>query len=225
MRNISAVAVLSLVCGVGGYGQGRPLDWPFFGGDAQRSGWEKSDLRITRDNVKDFELVLKRKLENKTGQDSLTPPVVIGNLISYRGFKELAFVQGSSGRIWSIDADMNRVFWEKQLASDSAGCEGGAMAIPTLTPPTNFAAQRPRTPPAGSASPGIPASPAAQPVTAAKPSVLGSTGFGAPRPAFAVSKDGKLHVLNTSTGEDLVAPIKFLPANSRASSLIIAEGV
>ncbi len=225
MKNIYAVAAMSLLSASPVSGQGRPLDWPFFGGDAQRSGWQKGDLRITKDNVKDFELVLKRKLETKSGDRSLTPPVVIGNLISYKGFKELAFVAGGSGRIWSIDADVDRIFWQKQLESKSAGCSGGAMGTPTLTPPTNFAAPRPRPLPPGTQSPGAPASPAATPMTAARPSVLGSSGFGSPRPAFAVSKDGRLHVLNTSTGDDLVEPIPFLPQNSRASSLTIADGV
>src|SRR5947209_9298729 len=110
--------------------QGRPLDWSSFGNDAQRTGWEKSDIRITKENVKDFQLVLKRKLENK---QTLTPPVVIGLLISYRGFKELAFVAGSSDNMWAIDADMDRIFWKKhfEYSSDklkpaaSAVCPGG----------------------------------------------------------------------------------------------------
>jgi len=225
MKRVYALASVSLASATLLTGQGRPLDWPFFGGDAQRSGWQKSDLRITKENVKDFQLVLKHKLETKSGERSLTPPVVIGNLISYKGFKELAFVQGSSGHIWALDADINRIFWQKQLASKNAGCPGGAMGTPTLTPPTNFAAARPRPTPPGTQSPGIPASPAATPVTASRPSVLGSTSFGSPRPAFAVSKDGRLHVLNTSTGDDLLEPIAFLPQNSRASSLTIADGV
>ncbi len=225
MKNVYLVAALAFVPASLVNGQGRPLDWPFFGGDAQRSGWQRSDLRITKENVKDFELVLKRKLETKAGERSLTPPVVIGNLISYKGFKELAFVAGSSGRIWSVDADVDRVFWQKQLESKSGGCSGGAMGTPTLTPPTNFAAPRPRPTPPGTQSPGAPPSPAATPIAGARPSVLGSTGFGSPRPAFAVSKDGRLHVMNTSTGDDLVEPIAFLPPNSRASSLTIADGV
>src|ERR1700732_4035835 len=97
-------------------GQIRPIDWPFYGGDAQRTGWEKSDSRITGENIKDFQLVLKRKLENKqNGPRSLTPPVVIGTLISYRGFKELAFVAGNSGNLWSIDADTDKIFWQKHF--------------------------------------------------------------------------------------------------------------
>ncbi len=70
------------------------------------------------DNVKDFQLVLKRKLENQqSGQYALTPPVVVGLLISYSGFKELGFVAGSSGNLWSIDLDVNKVFWQKNFRS------------------------------------------------------------------------------------------------------------
>ena len=224
MRQSHALIALTLASAGIAQPQGRPLDWPFFGGDAQRSSWQRSDLRITKENVKDFELVLKRKLESKGGPRSLTPPVVIGNLISYKGFKELAFVAGASGQIWSVDVDTDRLFWQRQLPTKGSGCAGWT-AIPTLTPPTNFAAPRPRPTPAGSASPGAPPSPAATPATAGRPSILGGSGFGAARPAFAVSKDGRLHVLNTSTGEDVSEPIAFLPAKVRPGSLTIADGV
>src|SRR5580704_6377322 len=103
MRRLSVLAVMSLVCAGMANAQGRPIDWPSYGGDAQRTGWEKSDSRITKDNVKDFRLVLKRKLDNQRN-GLLTPPVLIGLLISYRGFKELAFVAGSD-KLWAIDAD------------------------------------------------------------------------------------------------------------------------
>lgn len=221
---------LILVGAVGLFAQGRPVDWSFFGGDAQRTGWEKADSRITRENVKDFRLVLKQKLENGPGGPrSLTPPVVIGNLISYRGFKELGFVAGSSGELWSIDLDMDRIFWKKHLSSPSSVCASVAPGTMALTPPTNFAA-RPRPAAAGPArSPGAPPTPAGAPPAAAPPAatrgVLGSTAFGSPRPAFAVSNDGKLHILNTSTGDDLVAAVPFLPANAKASSLVISDGV
>src|SRR5579871_5340134 len=108
--SIRSLALL-LVCSAVAQAQ---TEWPSFGGDGQRSGWEKSDTRITRDNVKDFELVLKRKfVYPHTGIHSLTPPVVVGLLISYRGFKELAFVEDAAGTLWSVDADLNRVFWKR----------------------------------------------------------------------------------------------------------------
>ncbi len=239
LRRAIARALASLLCSGAAWSQGRPTDWSFYGGDAQRTGWTKSDIRITKENVKDFQLVLKRKLETKQkGPRSLAPPVVIGNLISYRGFKELAFVAGTGDNIWSIDADMDRMFWQKHLESapekgkhsgQAAYCAGSIVAMPSLTPPPAFGA-RPRPAAGPTASPGAPPSPAATPApagTAVTPAprrnLLGSTGFGSPRPAFALASDGKLHVLNTSTGEESVPALRFLSPGAIASSLTISE--
>lgn len=219
MKNFVTFVCLSLAFAADAAAQGRPLDWSFYGGDAQRTGWEKSDYRITKDNVKDFQLVLKLKLD-EGGPRSLTPPVVIGNLISYRGFKELGFVAAGSGKLWSIDVDTSRIFWQKQLVSSSKPDSCGVTATPALTPPTNFGA-RPRPAAASTRSPGAPPSPAGAP---ASRGILGGGGFGAPRPAFALFSDGKLHVLNTSNGDDLVPAIPFVPEKSRASALTISDG-
>ena len=92
MRRVTALLSLSIAFACVATPQGRPVDWPSYGGDARRTGWEKSDVRITRDNVKDFQLVLKRKLDNQqTGQYALTPPVVVGLLISYHGLQGTRF--------------------------------------------------------------------------------------------------------------------------------------
>ena len=149
--------------------------------------------------------MLKRKLAGKS--PVLTPPVVIGMLISYRGFKELAFVASDAGDVWAIDADMDRIFWEKHPDARSirkSRC-AGPVAMPALVPPVVF---RPR--PVGAAP--RPAGPAPTP-------------FGAARPLFVVSADGKLHRLNTSDGSDQQPPVDFLPAGARASALTIADGV
>lgn len=225
MRSCSTLAVIWLGCAGMANAQGRPIDWPNYGSDAQRSGWQKSDSRITKENVKDFQLVLKRKLANgQPGPRSLTPPVVIGNLISYRGFKELAFVVGSSGHVWSIDADIDRMFWDRQLSAAptaDASCGAGVTAIPALTPPMNFAAGRPR--PAAGARPPAATPPATAP--AAPVGRISATGFGASRPVFVLAADGKLHQLNSATGEDQFPPLQFLPPNGRASSLTLHNGV
>src|SRR6476620_4642948 len=126
--------------------QGRPIDWPNYGGDAQRSGWEKSDSRITRENIKDFQLVIKHKVESP-GNGSLTPPVIIGNLISYKGFKELAFVADGADNVWSIDADLDRLFWHRHMDSPDAPKAAASCAwtaTPALTPPMTFEAGRSR---------------------------------------------------------------------------------
>jgi outer membrane protein assembly factor BamB len=185
------------------------IDWPSFGGDSQRTGWERSDTRITRENVKDFELVLKRKFPGPhAGPLSLTPPVIVGLLISYRGFKELAFAADGSDTIWSVDADLNRVFWKRQFEPKKTkarafACDQTVATMPTLVPPVIFGKRAA----GGHRRPALP-----------------GNDFGEVRPVFAVSNDGKLHKLNTSDGSDLSAPLDFLPANVRASALTIHDG-
>jgi hypothetical protein len=228
MNRLTARILISLTGCCLAHGQGRPIDWPSSGNDAQRTGWEKVDTRITKDNVKDFRLVLKRQLDNaRKGPHSLTPPVIIGLLISYRGFKELAFVAGSSDNLWAIDADVDRVFWQKHFDTGSTPqpsgpCAGGSAATPALIPPVNFGARPPR-PAAGGPRPAVPAGP--PPARPAGRGILGAGGFGAPRPTFAVTSDGKLHLLNTSTGDDVAPPMQFIPASASASSLTVADNV
>lgn len=233
-RTIPAFLLLSLACARGAHAQGHPVDWPLFGGDAQRSGWEKADSRITRDNVKDFRLVLKQKLDGgANGSRSLSAPVIIGTLISYRGFKELAFVSGSSDHFWALDADLERMFWQRHFETGEGKHKGHggsqclAAATPSLIPPVNFGARRPPRPSGSTKSPGPPATPAGAPGVNKKgavPGILSAGGFGSPRPVFALATDGKLHLLNTSTGEDVAPPLQFIPAGARASSLTFADG-
>ncbi len=245
MKRISVQLAIGLLCCPPANAQGRPIDWPSYNGDAQRTGWEKIDSRITQENVKDFQLVLKRKLENgQTGPYSLTPPVIIGLLISYRGFKELAFVAGSAGNMWAIDVDMDRIFWQKQFdtrskakAGSAPDACGGVTAIPALIPPINFGVRprpggisgpgpgAPTTPPPAAPTPakGAAVPPAEPPARPMSRGTLGASGFGAPRPLFGVSSDGKLHLMNTSTGEEVAPALTFVPAHTRAASLTVVD--
>src|SRR5262245_23391121 len=222
MRGISTLVVIALGFGCVATPQGRPVDWPSLGGDARRTGWERSDIRMTKDNVKDFQLVLKRKIDGApTGPHSLTPPVVIGLLISYKGFKELGFVANSAGELWALDVDLNKVFWRGRFEGSSskpntsAPCSGMAVT-PALTPPVAFGgARRPVAPGAAAA----PVPPPAQ--TASRSARIGGSGFGAARSVFMLAGDGKLRQVNSSDGTDQFPPLEFVPAGSQASSLTV----
>ncbi len=54
---------------------------------------------------------------------------------------------------------------------------------------------------------------------------LFATGFGRSGVFVAVSSDGNLHALNTSTGADKVPPVKFLPPNAKVSAINVNEGI
>src|SRR5690554_5393488 len=82
---------------------------------------------------------LKKKNQSK-GPNSLTSPLVLVNLITYRGFKEMLFVVGIYDNIYSIYAALNRLLCkthfdykvEKPKASSTAVCPGGMTATPAI---------------------------------------------------------------------------------------------
>ena len=213
MRIVVTPGIIALVfCGVAA--AQRSLDWPSHGGDARRTGWERSDTRITADNVKDFRLLMKRKLEGvEGGPNSLTPPVVIGLLISYRGFKELGFVSSSAGDLWALDVDLNKVFWKQRFegsnanAPRSGSCTGSAV-MPALVPPVTFGrGRRPSAPSSTRKSDGPPR--------------IGGVGFGASRSVFMLAPDGMLHQVNSADGSDQFSPLRFVPPGARVSYLTV----
>lgn len=147
MKRLAVVLTLGVSCACAwtsaARAQGR--DWMTSNGDAQRSSWVRSDAKISRDSMQqyEFQFLWKMKLKNVPRQlNSLTPPATLERLIGYRGFRMLGFVAGSSDNIFTIDTDLGRMEWEKHFASTapaSAGtlnCPGGmtnGIARPTLT--------------------------------------------------------------------------------------------
>jgi outer membrane protein assembly factor BamB len=193
--------------------QSRGGNWQTYGGDAQRSGWQGADPRIVKDTIKDLQLLFKVKLEfQPKGLQPLMPPLILGRLISYRGFRELAFVGSNADMVYAIDADLGTIFWQKhleystrdpQVMTSTPECPGGMTAMPTM-PVTSAAGQR-----------GAPARGGSPP----PPFIAG------PASVYAISSDGRLHRLNVSTGDDIVQPVQVLPANARASAMNLVNNV
>jgi len=220
MKALLALTIVAAACGRVANAQAA-ANWNTYGGDPQRSGWERTDPSISKDTVKDFQLLWKMKLEvQPKGLQPVQPPLIMGRLISYRGFKELAFVGTNSDIVYAIDADLGKMFWQKHLeyaavdppaTTSTLSCPGGLTATPTMPPAPGRGG-------AGRGAPGAPAAPAAP---------AGRSGFIGTGPAsvYTISSDGRLHRLNSSTGDDMVMPVGVLPANARAHSLNMNDNV
>lgn len=92
--------------------------WVTFGGDNQRSGWNKVEEDLTKDNVKNLKLEWSIKLDNTSkGLNGLTVPVVRAAIPTPTGSKELVIVAGSSDKLFVIDADTGKLYWQKTLGS------------------------------------------------------------------------------------------------------------
>jgi outer membrane protein assembly factor BamB len=92
----------------------RGADWLTFGADPQRSGWAKHEDKISKENAKALSLQWKLQLDNQAKElNSLTAPIVVEQVYTARGVKDLVIIGGSSDNLYAIDADSGKVFWKK----------------------------------------------------------------------------------------------------------------
>jgi outer membrane protein assembly factor BamB len=136
----TGAVLMGAVVAVSAQGRGGGA-WTTVGGDAQRTSFVRTDPKISLASMQTpgFQFLWQRKLDTKR----LTQPLLLPNIIAYKGFKALAFVGGASGHVYAIDYDLNRMFWDEKLATSvprAAACSSG---LPVLTKAT------PLTPPAG----------------------------------------------------------------------------
>jgi outer membrane protein assembly factor BamB len=212
--------------------------WTTTAGDAGRTASVKNDPKITTQSVaKDFKLLWKQKLSGPSASpESLTQPVLLPNIISFKGFKALAFVGGSDNNVYAIDYDLSRLFWSRHLTTTgaapraaTAACPGGLATITRATPLSQQAAvgRGGRGAQPGGGGRGAPQSSPPMPGSGPGPNaVLGGVGGrGSNNNVYAITSDGRLHALNAQDGSDMVPPIAFLPANAKAVGSILIDTV
>ncbi|HXA50908.1 MAG TPA: PQQ-binding-like beta-propeller repeat protein [Candidatus Acidoferrum sp.] len=123
----------ALLCAAGAYAQGGRggSDWATAGNDAQRSGWVRTDAKISLASMEKpgFAFLWKQKLASDPKQlNSLTEAVLLDRYIGYRGFRSLAHVGASGNKIVGLDTDLGRVEWTKSLGG--APSQSGTLACP-----------------------------------------------------------------------------------------------
>src|SRR4051794_29581656 len=136
----TGAVLMGAVVAVSAQGRGGGA-WTTVGGDAQRTSSVRTDPKISLASMQapGFQLLWKRKLD--TGR--LTQPLLLPNIIAYKGFKALAFVGSASGHVYSIDYELNRMFWDQKLPTSVPRGAACSSAVPVLTKAT------PLGPPAG----------------------------------------------------------------------------
>jgi outer membrane protein assembly factor BamB len=160
MTNQSRPALLFAAAGALGavvlHAQGRgAAEWTTSGFDAQRSGWIRTDPRISVATMQKpgefgpFKFLWKLKLEHDPqAPAALTQPILLDRLIGYRGFKSIAFVGTASETVHAIDIDFGIPLWKYHInytaspppvLGGPAACPGGlttALSRPTSIAPS-----------------------------------------------------------------------------------------
>jgi outer membrane protein assembly factor BamB len=90
--------------------------WITFGGNPQRDGWARDETILTRANVKDMKLIWKIQINSPLKEmNSLTAPVVVENVLTAQGHKDIVIVAGGADTVDAVDIDTGRLLWHKQF--------------------------------------------------------------------------------------------------------------
>ena len=252
MRRLTATFALTFVGGIAHAQFGRGAgDWNTVGGDAQRSNWVRNDAKISTNALgkPGFGSIWKVKVENAPRQmNALTPALVMTGYIGYRGFRSLAFVGGSSDKVFAFDTDLGHIEWQKSVpgappTAGTAACPGGMTANVARLAPTAFPAAAQgfgRGGGRGSAAKSGVGEPEEGGITlkelAARgpaPTFTPPAGRGGRAPGgplrrvpnylHVLASDGMLHSMYVSNGEEPEPAMKFIGANANAQGLIVAD--
>jgi outer membrane protein assembly factor BamB len=118
--------------------------WLMDGGDPQRTSWQRNETLISPSTVGNMKLMWKLKLDNQPRQmHNLFAPLIIGDLQTSNGPREVAIVAGVSDNVYAIDVETGTQMWKRRFDStyeESPGarvgvlCPGGLTATPVVVP-------------------------------------------------------------------------------------------
>ncbi|WP_031497685.1 PQQ-binding-like beta-propeller repeat protein [Bryobacter aggregatus] len=121
-------------------------EWRTDGGNPQRTAWQQNEKILNKDNVKGMKLLWKIKLDNVPQEmHSLFAPLIVENVPTKAGKKQIAVVSGISDNLYAIDVETGKLIWKKHFEYPTPArrgregdplCPPGATAAPVINEPT-----------------------------------------------------------------------------------------
>ncbi len=138
------LATCALHAGLVAQGTMRKADWLTDGADPQRTSWQKDEHVLTTANVRGMKLLWKYQTDNVAREmHALFPTLVVGNVATPAGTKEIAVVAGVSDNIYALDVATGKLMWKVHFDSTflptpsttyGTLCPGGITATPVIGP-------------------------------------------------------------------------------------------
>jgi hypothetical protein len=201
---ISAAVVLLMApagSGIIAQSPSQLVDYTTDGGDIERSGWAKNEKLLTKDNVKTLKLKWKLETGNQPrALHGLMPVVVIGQLQTATGVKQVGIVNGISDNLYGFDVETGKILWQKHWDYPppvGRGGGGGRGNQPQDPRHLGFL----------------------QPGGSSDTPVIGPADAQGRRPVYFVTGDGMLHIVNAADGTDLQPPFMFYGGKGWALNL------
>src|SRR6185437_1087268 len=123
-----------------------PGNWSVARGDAEHSGWQKAEKKLSKDDIAgQFKFLWKIKLGgDPRNTTSVSEPLLAPRLINARGFKDLVLWAGTD-TVYAVDSELGTIVWEKHFDAASSGkaCGVSNLGIVLEAPRViNFSARR-----------------------------------------------------------------------------------
>ena len=174
----------------------KKANWLTDGGDPQRTAWQRDETIISKDSVRNMKLAWKVQLDSQPRQmHNLFPPLIVSDVATKEGPKEIAVVAGISDNLFGVDAATGKQLWKRTFDStfvEPPGGRGGGVLCPG----------------------GLTATP-----------VIGPTDTPGKFIVYAVSWDGRLRKVDVATGEEVAPAEPFLPPNGKPYGLNLVKNV
>ncbi len=104
-------------------------DWLSASADPRHTRSQPAEQELSPATAGGLKLLWKFNFEER-----ITAPVVLGPIFTHRGIKELVFVAGAQDNLYSVDADLGRLFWKRHFDVPATDCKIGLTAAPVLAP-------------------------------------------------------------------------------------------
>jgi len=91
-------------------------DWPTWGHDQERSGWNRAETGLTKNNVSKLGVLWSMKLSTPPTDivlSTLSAPVGIAGVGTPQGPKNTLFLLGADDTLFALDAADGKILWQK----------------------------------------------------------------------------------------------------------------
>jgi outer membrane protein assembly factor BamB len=95
-----------------------PRDWTTWGYDSSRSGWNRGETTLNKENVSGLHLEWSAQLSTQPTPlvlSTLTAPLVAEGVRTARGRKDLLFVVGADDTVFALDAASGKLVWHRSF--------------------------------------------------------------------------------------------------------------
>jgi outer membrane protein assembly factor BamB len=91
-------------------------DWPTYGYDQERTGWNRGETTLNKNNVSKLKVKWSAQLSTPPTNvvlSTLSPPVVASGVSTAEGVKNMLFLLGADDTLFALDADSGKLLWQK----------------------------------------------------------------------------------------------------------------